>query len=38
MPKLRKMLGDVNSAECIALMRLIETQNESGAACPGSGG
>lgn len=28
MPKLRKMLGDVNSAECIALMRLIETQNE----------
>lgn len=28
MPKLRKMLGDVNSPECIALMRLIETQNE----------
>lgn len=29
MPKLRKMLGDVNSAECISLMKLIETQSKS---------
>lgn len=28
MAKLRKMLGDVNSKECIALMRLIETQSK----------
>lgn len=28
MAKLRKMLGDVNSKECIALMRLFETQSE----------
>lgn len=28
MPKLRKMLGDVNSTECITLMRLLETQSE----------
>lgn len=28
MAKLRKMLGDVNSPECIAMMRLIETQSE----------
>lgn len=27
MAKLRKMLGDVNSPECMALMRLIETQS-----------
>lgn len=29
MPKLRKMLGDVNSEECISLMQLIETQSKS---------
>mgnify|MGYP003377772582 FL=1 len=29
MAKLRKMLGDVDSPECIAMMRLIETQSES---------
>lgn len=29
MPKLRKMLGEVDSAECISLMRLIETQSKS---------
>lgn len=29
MPKLRKMLGDVNSPECVAMMRLIETQSKS---------
>ena len=28
MAKLRKMLGDVDSLECIAMMRLIETQSE----------
>lgn len=28
MPKLRKMLGDVDSEECLALMHLIETQNK----------
>ena len=28
MAKLRKMLGDVDSPECIAMMRLIETQSE----------
>ena len=28
MAKLRKMLGDVESPECIAMMRLIETQSE----------
>lgn len=28
MPKLRKMLGDVNSQECAALMHLIETQSQ----------
>ena len=28
MPKLRKMLGNVNAPECIALMRLIETQSK----------
>ena len=28
MPKLRKMLGSVDSPECIALMRLIETQSK----------
>lgn len=27
MSKLRKMLGDINSQECISMMRLIETQN-----------
>lgn len=27
MPKLRKMLGDIHSPECLALMRLIETQS-----------
>ena len=27
MPKLRKMLGDIHSPECAALMRLIETQS-----------
>lgn len=29
MPKLRKMLGDINSPECVAMMRLIETQSKS---------
>lgn len=29
MPKLRKMLGDVNSPECTAMMKLIETQSKS---------
>lgn len=28
MPKLRKMLGDSNSQECIELMQLIETQSQ----------
>lgn len=28
MPKLRKMLGDVQTPECLALMRLMETQSE----------
>lgn len=28
MPKLRKMLGNINSPECVALMALIETQNK----------
>lgn len=28
MAKLRKMLGDIHSPECIALMRLIETQSQ----------
>lgn len=28
MPKLRKMLGDIHSPECIAMMRLIETQSK----------
>lgn len=28
MPKLKKMLGDVNSQECISLMNLIETQSK----------
>ncbi len=28
MPKLRKMLGDVNAPECVAMMRLIETQSK----------
>lgn len=28
MPKLRKMLGDVNSPECVSLMKLIETQSQ----------
>lgn len=28
MPKLRKMLGDIHSPECIKLMRLIETQSK----------
>ncbi len=28
MAKLRKMLGDIRSAECLALMRLIETQSK----------
>lgn len=28
MPKMRKMLGDINSQECIALMQLIETQSK----------
>lgn len=28
MAKLRKMLGDINSQECISMMRLIETQSE----------
>lgn len=28
MAKLRKMLGDINSPECIGLMRLIETQSK----------
>ena len=28
MPKLRKMLGDAGSKECLAMMRLIDTQNE----------
>lgn len=28
MAKLRKMLGDINSPECIALMRAIETQSK----------
>ena len=28
MVKVRKMLGDVNSPECLAMMRLIETQSE----------
>lgn len=27
MPKLRKMLGDMNAPECLALMRLMETQS-----------
>lgn len=27
MPKLRKMLGDIHSRECIEMMRLIETQS-----------
>lgn len=28
MPKLRKMLGDMESGECVSLMRLIETQSK----------
>lgn len=28
MAKLRKMLGDVNSKECVDMMRLIETQSK----------
>lgn len=28
MPKLRKMLGNMDSAECVSLMRLIETQSK----------
>lgn len=28
MPKLRKMLGDIHSPECVNLMRLIETQSK----------
>ena len=33
MAKLRKMLGDIHSPECTAMMRLIETQSEATLAC-----
>ena len=33
MAKLRKMLGDIHSLECTAMMRLIETQSEATLIC-----